>query len=79
VKGGSSAVTVTVVASLLVLTCATLCSATGIYALTDQGGTIDIHSTASIPLICLGLLFWITPPLLWLVMARGKEDRMPEE
>jgi hypothetical protein len=76
---GRSAVTVTVVASLLVLSCATLCSATGIYALTDQGYTIDIRSPAGIPLICLGLLFWITPPLLWLVLVRGREDRMREE
>jgi hypothetical protein len=76
---GRSGVPVTVVASLLTLTCATLCSATGIYALTDQAYTIDIHPTAGIPLIGLGLLVWVVPPLLWLVLERGKENRMREK
>jgi hypothetical protein len=71
-------VTVTVVASLLTLICATLRSATGIYALTDQGSTIGVHPTAGIPLICWGLLVWLMPPLLWLVLAAGKEDRTRE-
>jgi hypothetical protein len=75
---GRSRVTVTIVASLLTLTCATLWSATGIYALTDQGCTTALHPTVGIPLICLGLLVWLAPPLLWLVLERGWEDRMRE-
>lgn len=73
-----SGLTATVIASLLTLCCSTVCCATGIYALADQGYTIDIHPAAGIPLICLGLLVWIVPPLLWLVLVRGKENRMRE-
>jgi hypothetical protein len=76
---GRSGVTLTVVASLLTLTCATLCSATGIYALTDQGWTIDIQPTAAIPLICVGLLVWILPPSLWLIREQARKKRMREK
>jgi hypothetical protein len=70
-----SGLTVTIVVSLLTLVCSTLCCATGVYALADQGYTMDIHPAAGIPLIGLGLLLWIVPPLLWLVLLPGKERR----
>jgi hypothetical protein len=69
-----SRVTVTVFASLLTLLFATLCSATGVCALSDQACTIDVHPAAGVPLIGLGLLLWSTPPVLWLVRARGSQD-----
>ncbi|MGD8244334.1 MAG: hypothetical protein PVI63_03990 [Anaerolineae bacterium] len=70
-----SAVTVTVVVSLLTIVLATLCSATGVCALADQGCTIDVHPAAGIPLIGLGLLLWSMPPLLWVARTRGRGDR----
>ncbi|MGD9002254.1 MAG: hypothetical protein PVF04_06280 [Anaerolineae bacterium] len=73
-----SGVTVTVLASLLTLILATLCSATGVCALADQGCAVDVHSAAGIPLIGLGLLLWSMPPLVWLVWARGREDKRRE-
>jgi hypothetical protein len=68
-----SGVTVTVVASLLTLIIATLCSATGVCALADQGCTTGVDPAAGIPLIGLGLLLWSMPPLLWFVRVRGSE------
>jgi hypothetical protein len=73
-----SGVTVTVAVSLLTLCFSTLCCATGVYALADQGFTINIHPAVGTPLIGLGLFIWILPPLLSLVLVRGKENRIPE-
>jgi hypothetical protein len=68
-----SGVTVTVVASLLTLCCSTLCCATGVYALADRGYGLAIRPTVGVPLIGLGLVLWVVPPLLWLTLVQGRE------
>jgi hypothetical protein len=37
---------------------------------------MDIQPAAGIPLIGLGLLLWVVPPLLWRVLVQGREDRI---
>ena len=66
----------TVAVSLLTLCCSTVCCATGIYAVADQGCTVHVGPTAGIPMILLGVLVWIVPPLLWsTVTAEGAGSR----
>ena len=62
--------------SLLTLCSSTVCSATGIYAVADQGRTVYVGPTSGIPMILLGLLVWIVPPLVWsMVTAESAESR----
>lgn len=66
----------TIFVSLLTLCCSTVCCATGIYAVADQGRTVHVGPTGGIPMILLGLLVWIVPPLLWsMVTAESAESR----
>ncbi|MEA3375309.1 MAG: hypothetical protein U9R72_03820 [Chloroflexota bacterium] len=64
-------VTVTIVVSLLTLIVSTVCSAAGIYAISDQGITLDLHPAAGFLMIGLGIVVWIGPPLLWLLPQQG--------
>ncbi len=69
-----SKVTGTVVVSLFTLCCSTVCCATGIYAVADRGRTVDIGTTAAVPMILLGILVWIVPPLIWSLLVEEGED-----
>ncbi len=71
-----SGVTGTVVVSVLTLCCSTVCSAMGIYAVADQGRTVHIGPAAAIPMILLGILVWIVPPLLWSVAVEDNEEEV---
>ena len=73
-----SGVTGTVVVSLLTLCCSTVCCALGIYAVADQGRTVHISSAAAVPMILLGVLVWIVPPLLWSVGLEEHEESIDE-
>jgi hypothetical protein len=73
-----SGVTGTVVVSLLTLCCSTVCCALGIYAVADQGRTVHISSAAAVPMILLGVLVWIVPPLLWSVGLEEHEEPIDE-
>ena len=64
----------TLVVSLLTLCCSTVCSAMGIYAVADQGRTVQISSTAAVPMIFLGLLVWVVPPLVWSFIREDSEE-----
>lgn len=64
----------TIVVAVLTLCCSTTCCASGIYTLVDNQRTLDIDPYAGIPVICLGVLVWVVPLLLWLFLVRGKED-----
>jgi hypothetical protein len=68
-----SRVTVTIVVSLLTLLFSTVCSAAGIYAITDHGVTLDLHPATGFLMIGLGIVVWIGPPLLWLLPERGSK------
>lgn len=70
-KEKRSGLTGTVIVSVLTLCCSTVCCASGIYAVADQGRTVVIGSTAGVPMILLGIAVWIVPPLVWL---RAVED-----
>lgn len=71
---GFSGLRTTVTVSLVLLCCSTVCCATGIYALADQGRTVHLGPTTGIPMVALGLLVWTVPPLLWQkVSAEGGE------
>ena len=65
---------ITVVVAVLTLCCSTVCCASGIYTVADQGQTLEVEPYAGIPVICLGVLVWVAPLLLWLFLVRGKED-----
>lgn len=69
-----SGVTGTIVVSLLTLCCSTICCAMGIYAVADQGRTVQISSTAGVPMIFLGLLVWVVPPLVWSLLKEDNEE-----
>ena len=64
----------TIVVSLLTLCCSTVCCATGIYAFADQGRTVAIGPTTAVPMILVGVLVWIVPPLLWSVVVEDREE-----
>jgi len=68
-----SGLTSTVIVSVLTLCCSTVCCATGIYAVADQGRTVVVGSAAGIPMILLGLAVWIVPPLFWLRVVEDDE------
>ena len=72
---------ITIVVAVLTLCCSTICCASGIFTLVDEGRTLDIEpyvGIVGIPAICLGLLVWVLPLLLWLFLVRGKENTVEE-
>jgi hypothetical protein len=69
-----SKVTGTVAVSVLTLCCSTACCAMGIYAVADRGRTVHIGTGAAIPMILLGILVWIVPPLIWSAIVADRED-----
>lgn len=73
-----SGVRSTVLVSLLTLCCSTVCCAMGIYAVADQGRTVSFGSATAIPMILLGVLVWIVPPLLWSIVAEDNEGDKDE-
>jgi hypothetical protein len=68
-------VTSTIVVSLVTLCFSTIFCATGIYAVADQGRTVGIGPAAAVPMILLGVLVWIVPPLAWSFVAEEEEGR----
>ena len=70
---------ITIVVAVLTLCCSTVCCASGIYTLADQGQTLEVEPYAGIPVICLGILVWVVPLLLWLFLVRGKNNNMEDD
>jgi Na+/proline symporter len=69
-------VTVTIVVSLVTLFFSTVCSAAGIYAISDHGMTLDLHPTVGFLMIGLGVVVWVGPPVIWLLPGQSsKTDR----
>jgi len=72
---------ITVVVAVLTLCCSASCCLFG--GITVAGGgewssevglpqSGQIPSSLGIPVICLGVLVWVIPLLLWLFLVRGK-------
>lgn len=69
-----SGLTGTIIVSLFTLCCSTVCCATGIYAVADQGRTAVLGSGAGIPMILVGVVVWIVPPLFWSRVGEENEE-----
>ena len=74
---------ITIVVAVLTLCCSAFCCLSGGVTLlgggewsTDLGTpeTGQIEPLYGIPIICLGVLVWIVPLLLWLFLVRGKDE-----
>jgi uncharacterized membrane protein len=67
---------ITIVVAVLTLCCSVTCCGFGIYTIVDEGYTLGIDSpyAVGIPGICLAILAWIVPVLLWVFLVRNKED-----
>jgi len=74
---------ITIVAAVLTLCCSSFCCLFGTITLVGgeewsedigvpQSGQIE--PALGIPVICLGILAWVVPLLLWLFLVRGKEN-----
>jgi hypothetical protein len=78
---------VTVVVAVLTLCCSSLCCLSGVITLLGGGTwstelgvpeTGQIDPVYGVPVICLGILVWVVPLLLWFFLVRGKENGMEE-
>jgi predicted phage tail protein len=61
------------------LCCSTVCCAAGVYALADQGLTVQLESGTGIAMIVLGLLVWLAPPLAWSRLTARDVNGMNED
>lgn len=69
---------ITIVVAVLTLCCSLACCGNGIYMMATSGEYTEVLGTYTewyygVPGICLGILVWIIPLLLWLFLVRGKE------
>jgi hypothetical protein len=78
---------ITIVVAVLTLCCSSLCCLFG--AITLLGGgtwstefgwpeTGRIDPVYGVPVICLGILVWVVPLLLWFFLVRGRENGVEE-
>jgi hypothetical protein len=78
---------ITIVVAVLTLCCSSFCCLFG--AITLLGGgewsteigvpeAGQIEPYLGIPVICLGILLWVVPLLLWFFLVRGKESTVEE-
>lgn len=78
---------ITIVVAVLTLCCSSACCLFG--GITSLGGgewstefgvpeTGQIEPIYGVPIICLGVLVWVVPLLLWLFLVRGKENTIEE-
>jgi hypothetical protein len=72
--------TITIIVAVLTLCCSAACCASGIYTTASGGQWSDVLNTYvewyyGLPVICLGILVWLVPVLLWIFLVRGKTDR----
>ena len=68
---------ITIVVAVLTFCCSASCCVSGIIPAAGGGqwvGDVYVEPYLGIPLICLGLLVWVVPLLLWIFLVRGKED-----
>jgi hypothetical protein len=71
---------ITIVVAVLTLCCSLACCIGGIGTLTGYGtytvgtDTGNLPTWAGIPGICLAILVWAVPILLWVFLVRNAED-----
>ena len=71
---------ITIVVAVLTLCCSSFCCLSGVATLlggqewSSELGYGQIEPVYGVPVICLGILLWVVPLLLWLFLVRGKED-----
>ena len=78
---------ITIVVAVLTLCCSSSCCLFGTITLLGEGTwsrelgvpeTGQIEPLLGTPIICLGILVWIVPLLLWFFLVRGRENGMEE-
>jgi hypothetical protein len=78
---------ITIVVAVLTLCCSSFCCLFGAGTLLGGGEwstelgvpeTGQIDPVYGVPVICLGILLWVVPVLLWLFLVRGKENAVEE-
>ena len=78
---------ITIVVAVLTLCCSsTCCLFGGLMVLGGQQWSTEmglpesgqIEPVYGVPVICLGILVWVVPLLLWLFLVRGRENDMEE-
>lgn len=74
---------ITIVVAVLTLCCSSFCCLSGVATLLGGGEwssefgypqSGQIEPVYGVPVICLAVLLWVVPLLLWLFLVRGKED-----
>jgi TRAP-type C4-dicarboxylate transport system permease small subunit len=65
---------ISIVVTVLALCCSLACCGFGIAQLATDGDMVDMPPAWGIPLICLGILVWVLPLVLWIVTSRAKES-----
>ena len=68
-----TATIITLIGVALALCCSVTCCASGVFIVADEGYTLGIEPTWGALPICLGLLAWVVPLLMWIFLLRGKE------
>ena len=72
---------ITIIVAVLTLCCSMTCCAWGAIMAASGGQWLDdfyMEWYYGIPVICLGILVWVVPLLLWLFLVRGKENGVDE-
>lgn len=72
---------ITIVVAVLTLCCSVTCCGLGLYTIVDEGYAFGVEASpyaVGIPGICLAILAWIVPVLLWVFLVRNKEDDAEE-
>lgn len=72
---------ITIVAAVLTLCCSVTCCGFGIFTIVDEGYTLGLDMSpyaVGIPGVCLAILVWIVPVLLWVFLVRNQEDSTEE-
>ena len=78
---------ITIVVAVLTLCCSSTCCLFG--GLTLFGGgewsrelgfpqSGQMEPVYGVPIVCLGILLWVVPLLLWLFLVRGRDNGMEE-
>jgi len=68
--------TITIVAAVITLCCSITCCGFSIWHMLDQGETLDLNFPPyylGAPLICLSVLAWLVPLLLWIFLVRKQQ------
>jgi hypothetical protein len=65
---------ITIVVAVLTLCCSATFCGSGIWTMVSLAQEMDVPGGIGGIGICLGVLVWVVPVLLWVFLVRGKED-----